>query len=624
VTSVSLIERSECSDAPNLLVGQHRGSPLGMTTVEDLGSDEGRQGLNPRGAVDETVRRGEELYRKLGEQLPNVAVLVFDREQRVLVALGEALTSHGVLERDVEGRPLVEVMDADTYQHLKGLYEAALLGERMEVEHTSPGGRSFRVFGKPMIERDGSVWAGLALAQDITDLRAIERDLRNNSERLVELSQHDDLTKLANRLLFRDRLKHALLRARRTGTQVAVIFLDVDRFKTVNDTLGHPIGDRLLQAVAGILTSSMREVDTVARLGGDEFAVLVEELHTEDEATNALKRILTGLSGPLVLGDTELLLSVSLGVAFGPRHGTTWDALLGAADRAMYYAKADGGRQYRVYNPAMRERASERLATEAALHHAVRRNELVLHYQPAIELATGEVTGLEALVRWNHPARGLLAPGEFIPMAEEIGLAAEITEWVIHEACAQIKLWRDGGQPPLRVAINSCSRELSGGLCELVKRELSDHGLPGDALEIEITERFLGHDDDVRDAMLVELKELGVWITLDDFGTGYSSLARLRAFPVDVLKIDRMFIDELPENDAIAESVIGLARNLGLRVIAEGVENERQYAWLEQSGCNAAAGYLLCRPQPPEQLTAWLAQHHDGSPHAPWSPARSP
>ncbi len=577
-----------------------------MTTLDERSSGEDHPGLNPDGAVAETLRRGEELYRVLGEQLPSVAVLVFDPDLRVLVAVGEALTLHGVREREVEGRPLREVMDPNTYQELDGLYSAALRGERTQVEHLTPGGRCFRVFGKPLVEHDGSVWGGLALAQDITDLRAVEQDLRVNSERLVELSQHDDLTKLANRLLFRDRLEHALTRARRTRTKVAVIFLDLDRFKTVNDTLGHQAGDRLLQTIAGVLRSSVREIDTVARLGGDEFAVLVEELKTEAEAEIALQRISGALSTPVVIADTELLVSVSIGVALGPRDGTSWEALLAAADRAMYHAKAEGGRRHRLFDPAMRERARERLATEAALHHAVRRDELVLHYQPAVDLASGQVTSLEALVRWNHPERGLLAPVEFIPMAEEIGLAAEITEWVIHAACGQIKAWRDAGQPPLRVAVNSCSRELTGGLCTLVKRELADAGLSGDALEIEITERFLGHDDDVRDSMLAELRDLGVRITLDDFGTGYSSLARLRAFPVDVLKIDRMFINELPENDAIAGTVINLARNLGLHVIAEGVENQAQYAWLQQSGCDAAAGYLLCPPQPPSQLTAWL------------------
>jgi len=558
-------------------------------------------GLNRRRT--ETVRGGEELYRTLGEQLPNVAVVVFDLELRVLVAVGEALAEHGVRERDVEGRALHEVMDADTFRALEGLYRAALRGERREAEHTSPGGeRCFRVFTKPLVERDGRVWGGLAMAQDITDLRASELDRR------VEVAEHDDLTKLANRALFRDRLEQALIRVGRTGRQVAVVFLDVDRFKAVNDSLGHQAGDRLLQTVAGILTSSVRAADTVARVGADEFAVLVEGVDTEGEASKALGRIWGAVAAPIDLDGTEILVSASLGVALGPRDGATWDTLLEAADHAMRRATADGGRRHCFYDPATQERARTRLATEAALHHAIRRDELVLHYQPALDLGSGQVASVEALIRWNHPERGLLGPVEFIPMAEETGLAVEITEWVVKKACEQVKLWRDGVQPDLRVAVNSCSRELSGDLCALVKGVLADAGLPGAALEIEITERFLSDDDDVRDAMLAELKNAGVYITLDDFGTGYSSLARLRTFPVDVLKIDRTFVNELPDNAAITDSIITLGRNLGLRVIAEGVENERQHAWLRHAGCDAASGYLLCRPQPPEQLTAWLSE----------------
>ena len=463
-----------------------------------------------------------------------------------------------------------------------------------------------------MLERDGRVWAGLALAQDITDLDDSRRVLRDKSERLIELAQHDDLTKLANRLLFRDRLEQALSRAQRAETQVAVIFLDVDRFKTVNDTLGHPTGDQLLQRIAQTLTAAVRAVDTVARLGGDEFAIVVEGLHSEDEAATALQRVVDALAAPIAVDGSEFLIGTSLGIAIGPRDGTTWDALLAAADRAMYHAKADGGRRPRFYDHAMRAHAHERLATETALHHALRRDEFVLHYQPAIELPTGHVGSVEALIRWNHPERGLLGPLEFIPIAEEIGLAADITEWVVHQACAQLKAWRDAGQPPLRVAVNSCSRELGGGLCALVTNALAESGLPGAALEIEITERFLSNEDDIRDAMLSTLKDSGVLITLDDFGTGYSSLARLRTFPVDVLKIDRMFINELPNNDAIADSVITLAHNLGLRVIAEGVENQQQYEWLQRTGCDAAAGFLLCRPQPPQQLIDWLSARRNG------------
>jgi predicted signal transduction protein with EAL and GGDEF domain len=249
----------------------------------------------------------------------------------------------------------------------------------------------------------------------------------------------------------------------------------------------------------------VRAVDIVARVGADEFAVLVEEVDTEDEATTALGQIWGALSTPIDLDGTEILVSASLGVALGPRDGATCDTLLEAADHAMHRARADGGRRHCFYDPALQERARERPATEASLHHAIRRDELVLHYQPAIDLAAGQVASVEALVRWKHPERGLLAPVEFIPMAEETGLAVEITEWVVQKACEQVKVWRDADQPDLRVAVNSCSRELSGGLCALVKCLLADTGLPGAALEIELTERFLG-DDDVRDTMLAELK----------------------------------------------------------------------------------------------------------------------
>ncbi len=575
-----------------------------MTTM-DTGEDAG--GLNPAGSAPETIRRGEELYRMLARQLPNVAVVVFDRELRVLVAEGEALMGHGIREHAVEGRPLREVMEPGAYRDLEDLYRAALDGQRRELEQDSPDGeRCFRVFGKPMVDDGGEVWAGLVLAQDITTLRAHERALRANTDRLTELATHDDLTGLPNRALFRDRLGHALARAEREKRLMALLYLDLDRFKDINDTLGHDAGDELVRSVAGLLVSATRAGDTVARLGGDEFVVLVEDIEDDEGALSAVERVFSALHAPVVVAGSELRVTTSIGVALAPRDGETGEALMAAADRAMYRAKAGGGNRHRFFDPKMHDRARERLEIETALHHALARHELVLHYQPAVDLRTGRVVSVEALVRWNHPQRGLLGPAEFIPIAEQTGFAAEITAWVLEGACRQARAWQDAGVPAMRVAVNSCSRELGGALIETVKATLRATELTAERLEVEVTERFLGEDDDARDRMLAELKRLGVSIALDDFGTGYSSLARLRSFPVDVIKIDRVFIADLERTGAIAKTIIALAANLGLRVIAEGVEHDAQRAWLIDAGCDAASGFLICRPLPAKLLTEWL------------------
>ena len=565
------------------------------------------RGLNPEGSDAETIRRGEELYRLLARQLPNVAVVVFDRELRALVAEGEALTIYGVREREAEDQPLTAVMSPETYAGLEQLCRAVLDGERGELEQDSPDGdRYFRVFGKPLVDTNGDVWAGLVLAQDITELRSREKELRARTERFAYLAQRDQLTGLANRSLFWDRLEHALAGAERDSRLLALLFVDLDHFKDVNDTLGHQAGDQLLKTVAQRLKSAVRASDTVARLGGDEFVALVGGIRDDAQTLIAIERLLGPLRRPILVDGNEVLVTASVGVALSPRDGTTADALLAAADRAMYRAKAGGGNRHCFFDPAMHERALERLRTQADLHHALRRDELVLHYQPAVDLTTGRVSSIEALIRWNHPERGLVLPGEFIPIAEQAGLTPEITAWVLQQACHQARRWQDAGIPPMRVAVNSCSRELSGHLCETVKGALRATRLAADRLELEVTERILSEDDKVQEEMLAELRELGVSIALDDFGTGYSSLARLRSFPVDVLKIDRTFIAELHKTGAIAKTIITLGANLGLRVIAEGVEHERQRAWLKSAGCDAASGYLICRPQPADKLTPWL------------------
>jgi diguanylate cyclase (GGDEF)-like protein/PAS domain S-box-containing protein len=569
---------------------------------------DGPAGLDPSGAPADRIRRGEQLYRALAEQLPNAAVLVFDPGLCLLVAVGEALMAYGVQASDAEGRPVSDTMPPELYAGLHGLCLAALDGRRGEVEQSSLDGTShFRVFGSPLRDETGRVWAGLVLAHDVTALRAKERALRQETERLADLAQHDELTGLANRTLFSDRLGHALARAQRDGREVAVVFLDLDRFKNVNDTLGHDAGDGLLRTVADVLRSATGATDTVARLGGDEFAVIVEDIGADGVVARALARIRAAFERPVTVVGEELLVRFSVGVACGPADGATAEELLVAADRAMYRAKDAGGGTDRFFDQGLQRRSRELLRLEAELHHALRRGELVAHYQPAIALASGRVVSAEALVRWNHPTRGLLQPGAFIPLAEQTGLATEITAWMLEQACTQSAAWAAMGLPPLRIAVNSCSDELAGGLLTIVGAALDRAGVPGEALEIEITERFLGGEDDVvADDMLAALKALGVTIALDDFGTGYSSLARLRSFPVDVLKIDRSFVAELDHAPAVADTVIALGRNLGLMVLAEGVETAFQHEWLKAAGCEVASGFLFSRPQPPEVLTPWL------------------
>jgi diguanylate cyclase (GGDEF)-like protein len=565
------------------------------------------EGLNPDGADAETIRRGAEMYRMLARELPNVAVVAFDRSLRVLVAEGEALLSHGIVDTAAEGRLLADVMTPETYAAMEAVYLAALRGVRTDREQQADDGeRCFRVIGKPMIDDGGEVWAGLVMAQDITDLRADAKVLRAQATRLTDIAERDDLTHLPRRALLGDRLEQALARAARDKRIFALLALDIDGFKNVNDTLGHEAGDQLLRAVAGVLEAAVRAVDTVARLGGDEFVILVDDIEDATDALAAVERLFGALRSPIRVVGSELAVTVSVGIALAPQDGSTPAELLAAADRAMYLAKAGRGNHHRFFDPAMHALALERLQTQAAIQDALRRDEFFLHYQPVVDLETGRVVSVEALIRWNHPERGLLSPAAFIPLAEETDLILDITTWVLRRACAQAVAWERAGIPPLRVAVNSCARDLTMGLRTAIEAALQASGLTPERLEIEVTERLLGTDDVVRGEMLADLRRLGVRIALDDFGTGYSSLARLRSFPVDVIKIDRMFIAELDKTPAIASTIIALATNLGLTVIAEGVERGDQLAWLESGDCDAASGFFICPPLPAEELTPWL------------------
>ena len=449
--------------------------------------------------------------------------------------------------------------------------------------------------------------------EDIEALSAafVEALSRKRAEETIKhLAYHDALTGLPNRTLFHDRLTVALAQARRNKRMLAVMFLDLDRFKVVNDTAGHEGGDKLLLSVAGRLGGLVREGDTVARVGGDEFAILSSEIARVEDASEAAERILEGLRRPWVVQGQEFHVSTSIGIAMYPSDGDDAESLLRNADTAMYRAKERGRDNYQLFTPAMNATIAERLVVEGSLRHGLERGEFVVHYQPQVDLRSGQVVGTEALVRWQHPDRGLVAPAEFIPVAEDTGLIVPLGEWVLRTACAQNRAWQEDGLPPLRVAVNLSARQFQQrNLVDMVAQALEDTGMDPHCLQLEITEGVAMQDVDSTIAVLRSLRAMGVEIAMDDFGTGYSSLSYLKLLPVSAVKIDGSFVRDLtidPNDAEIAAAVISMAHNLKLNVIAEGVETEEQLALLKQRDCDEGQGYLFSRPAPAEAVEELL------------------
>ncbi len=433
---------------------------------------------------------------------------------------------------------------------------------------------------------------------------AIER--HRAERRLAELAQFDQLTGLANRVLFRDYLVKILARADRNRQLVAVMLLDLDRFKTVNDTYGHEAGDLLLKQIAQRLRSSVRESDLVARLGGDEFTVVMDGLTDPGVIAGFAARILGVVRQPVRLGSAEVVTSASIGISVYPTDVAGIDELLASADAAMYRAKEQGADRFHFYTMAMRVWAANRLELEAGLRKAVARSELRLHYQPQVALRSGEVLGMEALLRWQHPARGLVTPAEFIPVAEETGLIVPIGAWVLRAACRQLRDWQQAGAPDLRVAVNFSARQFQDDdLAALVAAVLTEYHLAPCCLEVEITESDILKSPGRVRTLLGEFAEVGIRVALDDFGTGYSSLNHLRSFPGASIKIDRSFIRNVTterHDAAIVRSLIVMAHSLDLTVIAEGVETAEQLAFLRDNQCDTIQGYFIGRPIPAEDI----------------------
>ncbi len=426
-------------------------------------------------------------------------------------------------------------------------------------------------------------------------------DRQHAEARAQHLALHDALTGLPNRRLLNDRLVQSLAQAKREAWQLAVVFIDLDRFKNINDTLGHAVGDEVLREMARRLTGILRESDTVARVGGDEFVAVLSHAQPGELALVTAK-MMNELSSPFVLADQELRVTASIGVATFPSDAEDPLRLLSQADAAMYHAKASGRRNVQMYAAAMSDIRQERLRLENDLHHALPRGQLELYYQPRIDLRNGSVASFEALIRWHHPVDGLIEPGMFIPIAEESGLIMPIGDWVIEEACRQLTRWHEVGMPFASVSVNISARQFfDTRLPDRVRRAIDAAGLDGSQLELEITESVLMANTSETQSVFAGLKDLGVKLSIDDFGTGFSSLAYLKRFHVDNLKIDHSFVRDIgtdADDAAIVQAIVGLARSLQLRVIAEGVETWEQLAFLSDCGCDEAQGFLFAKPLP--------------------------
>ncbi|MGH9682480.1 MAG: EAL domain-containing protein [Candidatus Acidiferrales bacterium] len=525
--------------------------------------------------------------------------------------VAETMTGWG--RQEATGRRFSEVfriIDGETRETSRNPMEQALqenktVGLTVNCILIRRDGREFAIADSaaPIHDREGKVTGAVIVFRDVSEVRAMALQMSHSA-------QHDVLTNLPNRVLLSDRLTHAIAIARRRGTQLAVLFLDLDRFKHINDSLGHAVGDKLLQSVAKCLEDCVRASDTVSRQGGDEFVVLLSDVECEEDATLSARRMIAAMTAPHCVAEHDLRMTVSIGISIFPNDGEDAETLIKSADTAMYHAKEGGRNNYQFFKQDMNVRAIERQSIESSLRHAVERNEFVLHYQPKINLASGASTGVEALLRWRHPQRGLLRPAQFVPIAEDCGLILSIGQWVLREACSQARAWIDAGLQPTPVAVNISAIEFrSKDFAEGVRTILEETRLGARYLELELTESVLMQHAESSALALKALKDMGVQLAVDDFGTGYSSLSYLREFPIDILKVDQSFVHEIMadlDNAAIVRAVISMGKSLNQRVIAEGVETREQLAFLRDQRCDEGQGYYFGHPMMPGQFAALL------------------
>ncbi|OEU74459.1 MAG: hypothetical protein BA869_04975 [Desulfuromonadales bacterium C00003107] len=558
------------------------------------------------------LKESERQFRETVDLLPQ-GVFETDCDGRVVFWNRCALDLSGYSAEDLAGGLLLsQLFAADEGNRLQEVFQQVMNGQRLVnsqfTVRKKNGATLPALISADAMASQGQIIGIRGSVVDISDRVQTEETLRQNEARLNYLAYHDTLTDLPNRALFQDRLEHALARARRFGSQLALLIIDLDRFKNFNDSLGYDMGDQVLWKVACQLRNGLREVDTLARIGGDEFVIVLENVSSQADVVTVAKKVLSLLVQPIRLREHQLFLTASIGISLYPQNGEDVSSLMRKADRAKHQAKNKGGDCFSFLSAADDGLAEERLFLENDLRQAVDRHELLLHYQPQIDLASGRLVGVEALVRWQHSERGMISPGDFIPLAEETGLIVSIGEWVLRAACIQGRLWQQAGLPTVRVAVNISTWQIrQPDFVDMVESILEESGFDPQLLELEITESAVM--DNVQEAVRILniFQQRGISLAMDDFGTGYSSLINLQRLPLSKLKIDRSFIREVTSNSnhaALTSSVIALGRTMGLGVVAEGVETEEQLLFLQQMDCAQVQGFLFSKPLPAREVEA--------------------